>query len=76
MTPCIGRRLDAVHALFQFHHHDFDGNDRVVDEQSEGDDQGAESDAIEHTICNQHNYENCRDGDRHRGSNHDTDSPS
>ena len=37
----IAGRIDAVHALLQLDRHHFDGDDGVVDEEAQGDDQGA-----------------------------------
>ena len=37
----IAGRIDAVHALLQLDGHHFDGNDGVVDEEAQGDDQRA-----------------------------------
>ena len=42
-----GRRAEAVPALFHLDHHHLDGNDRVIDQQTERDDQGAERDALQ-----------------------------
>ena len=70
VAPRIGRRLDAVHALFHFHHHHLDGDDGVVDEKAEREDEGAERDAVEEPAGFQHDEEH--DGKRQRhGSRHD-----
>ena len=70
MAPRIGRRLDAVHALFHFHHHHLDGDDGVVDEKAKRQDEGAERDAVEEPAGFQHDEEH--DGKRQRdGSRHD-----
>ena len=70
VAPRIGRRLDAVHALFHFHHHHLDGDDGVVHEKTERQDEGAERDAVEEPAGFQHDEEH--DGERQRdGSRHD-----
>ena len=70
MAPRIGRRLDAVHALFHFHHHHLDGDDGVVHEKTKRQDEGAERDAVEEPAGFQHDEEH--DGKRQRdGSRHD-----
>ena len=70
VAPRIGRRLDAVHALFHFHHHHLDGDDGVVDEKTERQDERAERDAVEEPAGFQHDEEH--DGKRQRdGSRHD-----
>ena len=70
VAPRIGRRLDAVHALFHFHHHHLDGDDGVVHEKTKRQDEGAERDAVEEPAGFQHDEEH--DGKRQRdGSRHD-----
>ncbi len=39
MAPGKSGGLDPVHALLHLHHHDLDGNDGVVDEKAEREDQ-------------------------------------
>ena len=46
-VPGKGRRVDAVQALLHLHHHHLDGDDRVVDQKAERDDQCAERDAVQ-----------------------------
>ena len=46
-VPGESRGPHAVPALLHFHDHHLDGNDRVIDEQAERDDEGAERDAVE-----------------------------
>ena len=70
MAPRIGCSLDAVHALFHFHHHHLDGDDGVVHEKTKRQDEGAERDAVEEPAGFQHDEEH--DGKRQRdGSRHD-----
>ena len=45
--PGEGRRPQAVPALFHLHHHHLDGDDGVVDEKAERDDERAERDAVQ-----------------------------
>jgi hypothetical protein len=47
MAPGIGGGSDAAEALFHLHHHHFDGDDGVVHEQAQREDQGTQRDAIE-----------------------------
>ncbi|KFB70740.1 MAG: hypothetical protein AW09_004149 [Candidatus Accumulibacter phosphatis] len=42
-----GGRAEAIPALFHFHDHHFDGNDRVVDQQAKRDDQRAERNPLQ-----------------------------
>ena len=44
--PGEGRGAGAVPALLHLHHHHLDGDDGVVDQQAERDDQRAERDAV------------------------------
>ena len=41
MTPGVGGRGDAIPALFHLHEDGLDDDDRVVDEEAQGEDQGA-----------------------------------
>ena len=43
----IAGRIDAVHALLQLDGHHFDGNDGVVDEEAQGDDEGPQGDFMQ-----------------------------
>ena len=75
VAPRIGRRFDAVHALFHFHHHHLDGDDGVVHEKTKRQDEGAERDAVEEPAGFQHDEEH--DGKRQRdgGRHDDADAP-
>ena len=46
MAPSIGGGGNAIETLFQLHHHDLDGNDGIVYQQSEREYESAERDAI------------------------------
>ncbi|HET6472383.1 MAG TPA: hypothetical protein VFG38_11105 [Pseudomonadales bacterium] len=70
VTPRIGGRRDAVHTFLHFHHHHLDGDDRVVYEEPEREDERPERDAIEEPVGLQHDEEH--DGKRQRdGRCHD-----
>ena len=47
MAPGIGGGFEAVIPLLHFDHHHFDGNDGIIHQQPQGEDQRAESDAVE-----------------------------
>ena len=61
-----GRRFHAAEALLELHHHHLDGDDRVVDQQAERDDQRAERDALEVDAEQHHADEGDRQHQRHR----------
>ena len=75
MAPGIGGRLDAVHALFHFHHHHLDGDDGVVDEKAERQDERAERDAVEEPAGFQHDEEHDGKRQRHGRGHDDADAP-
>ena len=54
---------------------DLDGDDGVVDQQAERQDQGAECDPVEHPPGVQHDDENRRQGQRNRSRHDDPDAP-
>jgi hypothetical protein len=60
VAPRIGCGADAVVALLHLHDHHFDSDDRVVDQQSKGQDQRPERDAVEVLA-------RCRHDDEYRG---------
>ena len=75
VTPGVGGSLHPFEALFELHHHHFDGDDRVIDEQSEGDDERAERDPIEDAAGEQHDDKDRGEGQRHGRCHDDTDAP-
>ena len=75
VAPGIGGGLDAVQALLHLHHHHLDGDDGVVDQQAEREDQRAERDPVEDAPGVQHDDEDDRQGQRHGGGDDDADAP-
>jgi hypothetical protein len=62
----IGRGLEPAGALFQLHHHHLDGDDGIVDQQTERDDQRAERDPLEVDAEQHHADEGDGQHQRHR----------
>ncbi len=73
--PGEGRRAGAVPALLHLHHHHLDGDDGVVDQEAERDDEGAERDAVEIEPGRVHHQEHDREHERHRQRHHDAGAP-
>ena len=73
--PCIGGGAGAVEALLHFHHHHLDGDDGVVDQEPERDDQRAERDAVEVDAGRVHHGEHDRQHQRNRQRHHDAGAP-
>jgi hypothetical protein len=61
-----GRRAEAIPALFHLHHHHLDGDDRVVDQQAERDDQRAERNPLQVDAEGVHQQEGDRQHQRDR----------
>src|SRR6185312_10731596 len=68
------RRGGAVQPLLQLGHHHLDGDHRVVDQQAEGDDQGAERHALQIDVRDFHQHEHRGQHERNREGNHRTGS--
>src|SRR5216117_3951787 len=56
VTPGISRGLDAVHSLLHLHHHGFDGDDGIVHQKSERDDECSQCNSIKNPIRNHHDH--------------------
>jgi hypothetical protein len=65
-----GRGAEAVPALLHLHHHHLDGDDRVVDEQTERDDQRAERNALQIDAEDVHGEKRDRQHERDRQGDH------
>jgi hypothetical protein len=63
--PGKGRGVRPVEALLHLHHHHLDGDDRVVDQKAERDDQGAERDAVQIDAGRVHDGEHNGEHQRH-----------
>ena len=50
MTPGVGGSFHPLEALFELHHHHFDRDDRIIDQESECDHERAQSNPIEDAI--------------------------
>ena len=70
VTPGIGRGFDAVVALFHLHHHHLDGDDRIIDQQPERQDQRAQSNTVKVFAGSLHHHKHNRQRQRHRRGNH------
>src|SRR5580704_7570198 len=47
-----------IHALFQLADHGFDGDDGIIDQQAQGDNESAERDALQTNVAHIHQHEN------------------
>ena len=74
--PGESRGAHAAPALLHFDDHHLDGDDRIVDEQPERDDQRAERDAVEIEPGHVHDDEHDREHERHRRRHHEAWAPS
>ncbi len=75
MAPRIGRGADAVIAFLHLHHHHLDGDDRVVDQESEGQDQRAQRDPVKVLAGRRHDHEDRCQGQGNRCRDHDAGPP-
>ena len=64
--PGVGRRSHPIPSLLHLHHHHFDGDDRVVDEQPESNDQRAERDPVQVEPGAVHDEKHDGENERHR----------
>src|SRR5271155_4936243 len=74
-SPGEGRSALAVPALLELHHNHFGGDDRVVDQEPEGDDQRAERHPLQVQAEERHSDEDDRQHQRHRGRDDETGPP-
>ncbi|MNM47294.1 hypothetical protein D3C81_582570 [compost metagenome] len=75
VAPGISGGLDSVVALLHLHHHHFNGNDCIVHQQSQRQNQRAQGNSIEVFARGRHDNEHGRQGQRHRRGNHNADTP-
>ena len=73
--PGKGRGANAIPALLHFHHHHLDGDDGIVDQKAERDDQCPERDPVQIETHGIHDDENDREHQRHRQRHHDAGAP-
>ena len=73
--PGIGRGARPVPALFHLHHHHFDGDDGVIDQQPERDDESAKRDTVEVDSRGIHDQQDDRQDQRYRQRHHDAGAP-
>ena len=71
----VGGRAQAIPAFLQLHHHHLDGDDGVVHQQAECDDQRPERNAIEVPAGGMHHRRDQREHQRHRRGDHDAGAP-
>ena len=71
MAPGVGRSFNSVVALLHFHHHHFDGDNGIIDQQAESKNKRAEGDAVKVDTGGFHHHKNNRQrqGDRRRDHN-------
>ncbi|MCY1405577.1 hypothetical protein D9M71_208210 [compost metagenome] len=75
MAPGVGGGLNAAVALLHLHHHHLDGDDGVVHQQPQRQDQRAQGDAVEVLAGRGHDHEDHRQGQRHRHRDHHAHPP-
>ena len=75
-VPGESRGPHAAPTLLHFHDHHLDGDDRIVDEQAERDDEGAERDAVEIEPGHVHDDEHDREHERNRRRDDEAGAPS
>ncbi|MNH26830.1 hypothetical protein D3C76_1021560 [compost metagenome] len=75
MAPGIGRCTNAVVALFHFHHHGLDGDDGIIHQQPEREDQGTKRDPVKVAPRGQHDDKDRRQRKRHGCGHHQADAP-
>ena len=75
VAPGIGRGLGALEAFLQLHHHHLDGDDGVIDQQTERDDERSQRDPVERASGVEHDDEDHGQRQRHGRRDHDADAP-
>ena len=75
VAPGVGRSLDARIAFFEFDYHDLDGDDRVVHQQAQAQNQCAEGNPVERASRGQHHDQHGGEGQWHSGRHHDAHAP-
>ncbi len=73
--PGEGAGAHPVPTLLQLHRHGLDGDDRVVHEQTQGDDHGAERDALQVDTEQPHGHEHAGEHERHADRDDDPGAP-
>lgn len=69
MAPGEGRGFDSVVTFLHFHHHHFDGDNGIINQQAEGEDQGAQRHAVKVNSRGFHHHEDDRQRQRYRRRN-------
>ncbi len=75
MAPGVACGLDSVPAFFQFNDHRFDRYDRVINQQAESKDEGAQRNAVKTFTARQHDDQGRRKGNGHRCRHNDSHAP-
>ena len=75
MAPGEGRGFDSVVTFLHFHHHHFDGDNGIINQQAEGEDQGAQRNAVKVYPRGFHHHENDSQRQRYRRRNDNTHAP-
>ncbi len=76
VRPGIGGSLNAVVALLHFHHHHFNGDDGIIDQQTQCQNQRTQRNAVEVFPGRLHHHKDDGQGQRHRGGHHYPHAPS
>src|SRR5438034_9615232 len=56
MTPGVSRGLDAIHSFLHLRHHGFDGDDGIVHQKAQRDDERAQRNSVENPIRDHHDH--------------------
>src|SRR5438093_2824113 len=75
VAPGISRGLDAIHSLLHLHHHGFDGDDGIVHQEPQRDDERSQCDSIKNPICDHHDHKYRAQGQRDCRDHHDSNPP-
>ena len=73
--PRVSRSSHAIPSLLHLHHHHLDGDDRVVDEQPESNDERAERDPVQVEPGAVHDEKHDGEDERHRQRDDNTGAP-
>src|SRR4030095_9578718 len=56
VAPGISRGLDAIHSLLHLHHHGLDGDDGIVHQEPQRDNERSQCDSIKNPIRDHHDH--------------------
>ncbi len=75
VAPGIGGGFEAVIPLLHFDHHHFNGDNGIIHQQPQGEDQRPEGDAVEVFTGGGHHHKHHGQGERHRRRDHHPHAP-